>query len=279
MSYARKVPDNGKVRLKDFDPNHHDGLEKEEGKAATEALGREMQDLQDLMFFAGQTSLLVVLQGLDTSGKDGTIRCILSHVNAQSCRVAPFKVPTEKELAHDFLWRVHAETPAKGGMTIFNRSHYEDVLVAKVHGLAADKVIEERYEHINDFEKLLADSGTVILKFFLHIDKAEQEKRLLAREQDATKSWKLSVGDWKERESWDEYQGAYETVLNRCSTDRAPWFVVPANRKWFRDLAVVETIVKALRPLRGGWMNHLEEVGKEQKALLEAYRKQRDAAK
>lgn len=274
MGYAHKVEPGGKVHLKDFDPGHHSGLSKEEGQKETEALGEEMGRLQELLFAAGETSLLIVLQGLDTSGKDGAIRSILTYANVQSCRVIPFKAPTQEELSHDFLWRVHKGTPRKGAVSIFNRSHYEDVLVVRVHDLAPRAVWEKRYQQINDFEALLGASGVIILKFFLHISKDEQRERLLDREKDATKAWKLSVQDWKERELWDKYQRAYEDALTRCSTPDAPWYIVPANHKWYRNLAITERIVLALRPCHDAWMAHLEQIGARAKKELTAYREQ-----
>lgn len=197
-------------------------------------------------------------------------------LNSQSCSVASFKVPTEEDLAHDFLWRVHAQTPLAGHIKIFNRSHYEDVLVARVHKLVPEKIWRQRYEHINAFEELQADSATIILKFYLHISKDEQEQRLLKREQDPVKSWKLSVGDWQERNYWDDYTEAYEDALARCSTKYAPWFIVPADKKWFRNLAVAQTVRDALMPLRESWLNKLEEVGRERKQAIDEYRQSRN---
>ncbi len=214
----------------------------------------------------------MVLQGRDTSGKDGSIRNILQWVNAQSCRVVPFKVPVGPELEHDFLWRVHAQTPGLGSIALFNRSHYEDVLVVRVRGLAPEEVWRKRYRHINAFEDLLLDSGVLIVKILLHISKEEQKERLLEREREYEKSWKLNVTDWQEREFWDAYTEAYDEVLRRCSTERAPWHIVPADHKWFRDLAVVSCIVEALRPHRGAWETHLKRLGEERRRELEAYR-------
>ncbi len=213
-----------------------------------------------------------MLQGRDTSGKDGTIRAVFDYVNAAGCRVESFKVPTADELAHDFLWRCHKVTPARGMVTVFNRSHYEDVLVVRVHDIAPEATWRKRYKHINHWEELLTDSGTIILKFMLHISKDEQEERLLAREEDATKSWKLSVGDWQERRYWDAYTAAYEDALTKCSTKDAPWFVVPADRKWFRNLAITETMVETLRPLRDGWLAKLAKQGETERAALVTYR-------
>jgi PPK2 family polyphosphate:nucleotide phosphotransferase len=193
-------------------------------------------------------------------------------MNPQSCRVASFKVPTPLELAHDFLWRIHAEAPAKGSVVIFNRSHYEDVLVTRVHKIVSAEVVKTRYERINEFEQLLIDNGTIILKFFLHISNEEQKQRLLDREKDPTKAWKLSPADWKERELWNDYQAAYEDAINHCASSAAPWFIVPANHKWFRNVAIGETVVSALRPRRQAWMDHLKEVGAEGLQQLRAMR-------
>ncbi|MCC6485363.1 MAG: polyphosphate kinase 2 family protein [Armatimonadetes bacterium] len=272
MSYAYKVKPGDKVRLSSFDPKEHAGLSKDKAKDLTEDLGTEMASLQELLFAAGQTSLLIVLQGLDTSGKDGAIRSILTYANVQSCRVIPFKVPTSEELAHDFLWRVHRETPRSGAVSIFNRSHYEDVLIVRVHNLVPKQTWEQRYQQINQFEQLLISSGVLILKFFLHISKEEQRERLLEREKDPTKAWKLAVADWKEREHWDSYMDAYEDALTRCTTREAPWHIVPSDHKWFRNLAITQCIVESLRPFKDEWMKHLEKMGVEAKKELQKYR-------
>lgn len=272
MSYTHVFDGSGKLRLADVDPNDTSGLKKDEAGPRLDALGKELGDLHDLLFFAGRHALLVVLQGRDTSGKDGTIRRILEFSNAQSCRVEPFKVPTPLELGHDFLWRIHARTPARGSIAIFNRSHYEDVLVVRVHKLVPENVWRPRYDQINQFEALLAHSDTIIAKFYLHISKDEQAERLLAREEDTEKAWKLSVGDWKERERWDDYSAAYDEALNRCGTPAAPWYVVPANRKWFRDVAVLDRLVELLRPYKAGWLESLDTLGKKARAELAAYR-------
>lgn len=245
---------------------------KEEIQAETKRLADRLEELFDLLYFAGQQSLLIVLQGMDTSGKDGSIRRILKSTHAQSVNVASFKVPTPEELAHDFLWRCHKETPGVGEITIFNRSHYEDVLVVRVHDLVPEKTWRARYDQINDWERMLAANRTIILKFFLHISKEEQEERLLAREEEVTKAWKLSVGDWKERRLWDDYQQAYADALGKCAAPGAPWFVVPADKKWYRDYLVVRTIVEALEPYEKGWLDELEKVGAEAKAELAAFR-------
>ena len=242
MSYAHRLEGERRIKLKDFDPEDKADLKREEGEKKTAELVQELVELQDLLYAAQRQSVLIILQGRDTSGKDGTIRHVMGPLNSQGCEVASFKIPTEKELAHDFLWRIHAQTPETGQIKIFNRSHYEDVLVVRVYNLVPENVWRARYDHINAFERLLIDSNTIILKFYLHISKEEQEKRLLEREKDSVKSWKLSVGDWKEREHWDDYTEAYEDALNLCSTKHAPWFIVPANRKWFRNLAIAEAL-------------------------------------
>jgi PPK2 family polyphosphate:nucleotide phosphotransferase len=209
-----------------------------------------LDEIQRLLYAEKRHALLVVLQGMDTSGKDGTIRHVISGVNPQGCRVTSFKVPTEEERQHDFLWRVHKAVPRLGEIGIFNRSHYEDVLVARVHSLVPKEVWWRRYEEINQFEKFLAENGTIILKFFLHISKQEQKKRLEARIHDPSKEWKLSPADFEEREYWDEYQRAYEDALTRCSTKRCPWFIIPSNHKWFRNLAVSHIILRTLESLQ-----------------------------
>lgn len=279
MPYAHKLTDAQPIKLRDFAPEQDAGFTRETGAEKLKALSDELTRLQELLYAANQHSVLIVLQGRDTSGKDGTIKAVMGPLNALGCNVASFKVPTEKELAHDFLWRVHQQTPGRGEITIFNRSHYEDVLVVRVHKLVADKVWRARYEQINAFEKLLADANTIILKFYLHISKREQEERLLAREQDAEKYWKLAAGDWREREHWQDYTRAYEDALNHCSTPHAPWFIVPADKKWFRNLAVAEAIVNALRPYEKQWRARLEEVGQKAKAQIEEFRQQLSAKK
>lgn len=272
MAYAHKLTGSQPIKLRDFDPEYDAGLNKETGEEKLKKLSAELTRLQELLYAAGQHSVLIVLQGRDTSGKDGTIKAVMGPLNSLGCQVASFKVPTAEELAHDFLWRIHKQTPGKGEITIFNRSHYEDVLVVRVHKIAPEKVWRSRYDHINDFEKLLAESNTIVLKFYLHISKQEQEQRLLEREQDATKYWKLSAGDWREREHWNDYTRAYEDALNQCSAPHAPWFIVPANKKWFRNLAVAEALVAALKPYEKQWMKRLEEVGLKSKAEIEAFR-------
>ena len=251
MAWAFKADGKKTARLADLKTKQDGGMNPEEGRAVREKLGQELAHMQELLYAAGDTALLIVLQGMDTSGKDGTIRNALNFVSPLGCRVASFKVPLPCRSRHMiFCGGFNPQTPGKGEIVIFNRSHYEDVLVVRVHELAKPDVWKARYEHINHFERLLTASNTLVVKFFLHISAEEQEERLLAREQDTTKAWKLSVGDWQERKRWDDYQAAYEDVLNKCATPDAPWFVVPADRKWFRDIAVLETLTDTLRPFR-----------------------------
>jgi PPK2 family polyphosphate:nucleotide phosphotransferase len=275
MSYAQRLDGERRIKLEDFDPGGKAGLKREEGEKKTAEIVEELIELQELLYAAQRQSVLIILQGLDTSGKDGTIRRVAGPLNSQGCEVASFKVPTEKELAHDFLWRIHAQTPETGHIKIFNRSHYEDVLVVRVHDLVPEKIWRSRYDQINAFERLLSDSNTIILKFYLHISKEEQEQRLLEREKDALKSWKLSVGDWKERECWGDYIEAYEDALNNCSTKHAPWFIVPADKKWFRNLAIAEAFRDTLMPFKEKWMEKLGDLGRERKKEIEEFRKGR----
>nr|HET6903429.1 polyphosphate kinase 2 family protein [Ktedonobacteraceae bacterium] len=268
MALAWKVNEGSKVKLDDYDPNFKDqGSDHASAEAELAKLSDELSDLQELLSAAQHHSLLVVLQGMDTSGKDGTIRHVLSHVNPQGCDVHSFKAPTPEELAHDFLWRIHKVTPPKGVMGIFNRSQYEDVLVARVHNLVPKDVWSQRYEEINHFEALLANSGTILLKFFLYISKEEQERRLLAREQDKDKAWKLSASDWAERKYWSDYIEAYQDALSKCSTDAAPWYIVPANHKWYRNLAVAHTLVHTMRQYKDEWKAELEARGQRELEL------------
>ena len=234
-----------KINLSERDPRDKCEFGDEEAtEAATAAVTVDIDALQDRLYAEGKRSLLVVLQGTDTSGKDGTIRGVFNSTGPLGVSVTAFKRPSEDELAHDFLWRVHAACPRRGTIGIFNRSHYEDVLVAKVRGLAPEGAIEERYEQINAFEKMLTQNGTVILKFMLHISKKEQAERLQERLDNPKKHWKFNAGDLDDRQHWDDFQDAYETMLHRCSTKWAPWHVIPADRKWVRNAAVA-SIVKA----------------------------------
>ena len=260
---AWKIAEGNKVHLKDYDPSYTDE-HADHAKQELADLNNELSDLQEILAAAQKQSLLIILQGMDTSGKDGTIRHVFSGINPQGCEVHAFKQPTPEELAHDFLWRIHKVTPAKGMMGIFNRSHYEDVLVARVHNLVPEAVWSRRYKEINAFEKLLVNSGTIVLKFFLHISYDEQERRLLAREQNKDKAWKLSASDWAERKYWNDYQHAYEDALSQCSTDEAPWYIVPANHKWYRNLAIAHTMVHTMDAYKDDWKHELEVRGKEE---------------
>jgi PPK2 family polyphosphate:nucleotide phosphotransferase len=258
--YAAILEGEKKVRLDRFDPGDHAGVDKERALVEMQKLGAELTELTNLLAYAGQQSLLVVVQGRDASGKDGAIRKILEYANVLHARVVGWKAPSSEELAHDFLWRVHKETPAKGKLAIFNRSHYEDVIAVRVHQLVPEKVWRERYRHINDFEELLAENDTIVVKFYLHVSREEQVKRLLEREVDPRTAWKLNVNDWRELPLWDDTTAAYEEALSRCASPRLPWYLVPADRKWFRNLAILERLVLALRPHREGWRERLKKV-------------------
>jgi PPK2 family polyphosphate:nucleotide phosphotransferase len=247
---SRFVPPNGsEIRLSEWETRGEVPGGKAAGKATVKELNSRLESLQELLYADGRHKLLVVLQATDTGGKDGTIRRVFDGVNPAGVRVAAFKRPTPRELAHDYLWRVHRQVPGDGEMVIFNRSHYEDVLVVRVHGLVPEDRWRRRYDHINAFERLLADEGTTIVKFFLHLSKDEQRERLQARLDDPTKHWKFSKGDLDERIRWDDYQAAFEEMLERTSTPCAPWYVVPADRKWFRDLVVSTVLVETLERL------------------------------
>ncbi len=240
----------GKVRLSKIDPGFTAGIKsKEEAQQALDKNIRRLAELQYKLYAENRRSLLVVLQAMDAGGKDGTIRHVMTGMNPQSCRVHSFKAPTSLEVSHDFLWRVHQQAPARGEVGIFNRSHYEDVLVVRVHDLVPRDIWSQRYDRINQFESLLADSGTTILKFFLHISKAEQLRRLRSRIEDPLKNWKITSADTQERRYWDAYTEAYEEALARCSTKSAPWFVIPADHKWFRNLAVSQIIVETMESM------------------------------
>ena len=247
-----RVEPGKKINLSKIDPNDDKAFkgDKEKGLKALSKLNAELQALQELLYAEQKHKVLIVLQAMDTGGKDGAIRRVFDGVNPQGVKVASFKVPTAEELAHDFLWRVHKVTPGAGEMVIFNRSHYEDVLVVRVHGYAPEEVWKKRYDQINDFERLLAESGTTILKFFLHIDLDEQKERLQARLDDPTKTWKFRLGDLEERKLWGQYMQAYEDALNKTSTEYAPWYVIPANRKWYRDLVISTILVDTLKGLK-----------------------------
>lgn len=251
MKKYRIEPDS-KVDFNKWDPEDSSEFDgnKEEGRAALANLNRKLAELQEILYAEHKHKVLIVLQAMDTGGKDGAIRHVFNGINPQGVRVASFKVPSAIEMDHDYLWRIHQQTPGKGEMVIFNRSHYEDVLVVRVHKLVPEEVWKRRYEQINNFEKLLAEEGTTILKFYLHINSEEQKERLRARLEDPTKHWKFDPNDLKERRLWKEYMLAYEDALEKTSTKYAPWYIVPANKKWYRDLVMASVILETLKDLK-----------------------------
>jgi PPK2 family polyphosphate:nucleotide phosphotransferase len=244
-----RVQPGKRLRLADVDPAETHGHTKDSAAAELQKGLDRLTDLQDRLWAEGKHPVLVVLQGIDASGKDGSIRHVVGAFNPMGCCVTSFKVPTPIERAHDYLWRVHQRTPGKGEIAVFNRSHYEDVLVVRVHDLVPKAVWSRRYDEINDFERLLTDAGATVVKFFLWIDKDEQKARFQARLDDPTKNWKFRLGDLEERKHWDDYVAAYEDVLARCSTEAAPWYVIPANRKWFRNLAIADILADTIDDL------------------------------
>jgi PPK2 family polyphosphate:nucleotide phosphotransferase len=250
MNRYRVKPGN-RVDLSRLDPDGESGLAggKAESQERLPQLSQELRELQEILYADHKHKILIILQAMDTGGKDGTIRHVFEGVNPQGLRVAAFKQPTPEELDRDFLWRVHKQVPGKGEIVIFNRSHYEDVLVVRVHDLAPKEIWSRRYEHINGFGRMLGDEGTTILKFFLHIDQEEQKRRLQARLEDPHKHWKFNPADLEERKLWPEYMKAYEEAISKTSTDWAPWHIVPANRKWYRDVVVSTIIIEALARL------------------------------
>jgi PPK2 family polyphosphate:nucleotide phosphotransferase len=262
----------GKVKLASIPEEPPDKMSKHDARKRFEALAEELFELQDLLWGARTHSVLVVLQGRDAAGKDGAVKHMSGALNPRGVMVTSFGVPTEEERQHDFLWRVHRQAPGAGHFAIFNRSHYEEVLVARVKGLVPKPVWKERYELINTFERTLIQGSCILLKFFLHITPKEQEKRLLAREEDPADAWKLSIDDWKDRALWDDFTEAYEDAIGRCATKDAPWIVVPANSKWYRDLVVAEALAEALRPHRKEWRKRLDEEGKLRRRDLKKWR-------
>jgi PPK2 family polyphosphate:nucleotide phosphotransferase len=249
VDYTKKfrVEPNSKVELDEIDAGYKGEHEdKNSAQPELEKHAQRLHDLQYLMYAENKRSLLIILQGMDAAGKDGTISHVLAALNPQGCRVYAFKTPSAEELAHDYLWRIHQVTPRKGCVSVFNRSHYEDVLVVRVHGLVPKEVWSKRYDEINAFERSLHDNGTHILKFYLHIDKEEQLARFKQRLDDPTRHWKISESDYTEREYWSDYQKAYEEAISKCSTDYAPWYIIPANHKWFRNLAVSQILVDTI---------------------------------
>jgi PPK2 family polyphosphate:nucleotide phosphotransferase len=251
MSQPTKVM--GPIRLKDFNPDYHEGLDKAEAAKKTERFCERIGELQDVLYADAQHALLIVLQGMDTSGKDGTVKHVLDAVNPAGVETANFKAPSRIELAHDFLWRVHKAVPRYGNIGVFNRSHYEDVLVVRVMKLQPVHVWRPRYEQINAFEKHLAANNTVVVKFFLHISREEQAERLKARLEDPTKNWKFDPEDLKMRAHWSKFMKAYEDAINFCSTHYAPWHIIPANHKWYRNYVIAKIVARTLEEMKLKW--------------------------
>ncbi|MBN2442841.1 MAG: polyphosphate kinase 2 family protein [Spirochaetales bacterium] len=244
-----RVKEGDSVRLDKIDTEYKGKMDKDEGKERFREQTEKLQELQEVLYAESKQSLLIVFQAMDAGGKDSTIRNVLGPLNPAGCKVTSFKAPTSHELAHDFLWRIHAQTPSKGYIGVFNRSHYEDVLIVKVKKFAPEKTIERRYDHINNIERLLHDEGTRIVKFYLHISKNYQKERFERRLSRPDKYWKFNPADLKERERWDDYMKAFETALSRCSTKQAPWYIIPAETRWFRDLLVAEIVIETLKDM------------------------------
>lgn len=246
-----KVYEGKKIKLQKLNPGYDFNInEKEAEDAVKQNLKKKMSDLQYKLFAERKKALLIIFQGVDTSGKDSTIRHVISAFNPQSCAVKAFKEPTAEDLSHDFLWRIHKSTPAKGEIVIFNRSHYEDIIQPRVHKTIHKSIWIQRYEHINAFERCLSDNNTKIIKFFLYISKKEQRKRLEERLTDPSKQWKVSERDIEDRKYWSRYIAAYQDIINKCSNLSAPWYIIPANKKWFRNLAVSSIIIDTLEKLK-----------------------------
>jgi len=275
VNYTKKfrVEPGSKVDLNKINAGFKDKHEShEQALPEIAAYDQKLHDLQYLMYAESKRSLLIVLQGMDAAGKDGTINHVLSAMNPQGCTVTGFKVPSKEEAAHDFLWRIHKATPEKGHVTIFNRSHYEDVLVVRVHNLVTKKVWSKRYEQINNFEYLLYNNSTHILKFYLHIDADEQLERFKTRIDDPARHWKISEGDYAERPFWDAYTEAFEDALSKCSTEHAPWFIIPSNHKWFRNLAISQIVAETLDSLNMSFPEpsvDIDEIKQEYHAIVE----------
>lgn len=245
-----RVEPGTRVKLSQIDPDYKgDDTDQSAVQDELAKLTKRLAELQYLMYAECKRSFLIVLQAVDGGGKDGTVNHVIASMNPQGATVQPFKVPSAEELAHDYLWRIHKVTPAKGRVVVFNRSHYEDVLVVRVHGLVPPEVWSGRYDEINAFEKLLSDNGTHIIKFFLYIDKKEQLARFKQRLEDPAKQWKISESDYKEREFWDAYQNAYEDAISKCSTADAPWYIIPANHKWCRNVAISRILVATMESM------------------------------
>lgn len=248
MAEQLLVP-SGHVHLADFNPEYRADREKEATRVETQVLRDQLSELQNKLYADGNHSVLIVLQAMDAGGKDGTIRSLFTGLNPQGVQVTSFKVPSEEERGHDFLWRIHKAVPRRGMIGVFNRSHYEDVLIVRVNEIVPKAVWRKRYDQINDFERLLAENGTTVLKFFLHISKDEQKKRFEERIADPAKHWKFSLADLEVRKRWDDYMAAYEDVFEKCSQPHAPWHIVPSNSKWYRDYVIARVLVDTIGKL------------------------------
>lgn len=258
--------------LADTSPLSDTTLTKEEGKALATTIMQQVGELQALMIGAATHRVLLVLQGIDASGKDGVVRFVVSQGDPLNVVIQPFKMPTPNELAHDFLWRVHAAVPPKGYLGIFNRSHYEDVVAAFVRGTITDTMRQQRFGHIRNFEELMHDNGTILIKCFLHIDAAEQEVRLKEREQALVTAWKLAAEDWRDRSLLPAYLTAYDTAMHHTSRAHAPWYVVPANRKWYRNLVIAELLRHHMEPFRAQWSQTLQTMQRDRLSAIERVR-------
>jgi PPK2 family polyphosphate:nucleotide phosphotransferase len=250
------------IRLKDFDADFHDRLDKDEARERTTKLCQRIAELQDLLYANARHAVLILLQGMDTSGKDGAAKGVLEFVEPAGVETANFKSPSAEELAHDYLWRIHRRVPRYGHIGVFNRSHYEDVLIVRVMKLQPERVWRPRYDQINAFEKHLVENRVILLKFFLHISKAEQAERLRARLADKRKNWKFESADLEMRKKWPQFMRAYEDALNCCSTSWAPWHIVPADRKWYRDYVIARTVVGEMEKLKLKWPKPKEDLSK-----------------
>jgi PPK2 family polyphosphate:nucleotide phosphotransferase len=260
MSQPFKIK--SKIKLRDFNPDFHDGLDKKKTREKTTALCERIGGLQQFLYANAKHSLILLFQGMDTSGKDGAGKSVLRFVNPAGVETTNFKAPSSEDLAHNYLWRIQKAVPRYGNIGVFNRSHYEDVLVVRVLKIQPKEVWSRRFDQINEFEKFLKENNTLLLKFYLHISKEEQAKRLKSRLVDPAKNWKLEMNDLNTREYWADYEKAYEDVINKCSTDYAPWHIVPANRKWYRDYVIAQTMAKTLENLEMKWPEPKEDLSK-----------------
>jgi PPK2 family polyphosphate:nucleotide phosphotransferase len=273
VGYATRVEGDRSFRLDRIDPGEDGGLDESRAEQRLAQLTTELRELQELMFAAEANGILVILQGMDASGKDVTIGNVFAAADPASCRVAAFKEPTPEEEAHHFLWRADQQTPAHGELVIFDRSYYEQVILPQVHDELPKKDIRRRFDRINEFERLLHEHGLIVVKVFLHVSEEEQGRRLEEREANLETAWKISPRDWRERRFWDKYMAAYEATIDACASPHVPWYVVPADHQWFHNLAVAEALVECLRPYRKEWIKARNERGKEQRAEAKRARK------